>query len=67
MGDMAYRHLPFLFYIGEEGSFIIDLEGKDTVLIGNGERSHEEGGVGRCRGGLEGKAMEGRQHGKLEL
>ena len=67
MSIMADSHLVLLLNVGEEGTLVVDTEGEDTVLVGDGELSAVDGAVFRLGGRLEVKTMEGGQHGELEL
>lgn len=64
---VAVGDLMLLLDGGEEWTLVVDAEGEDTVLIRGHELSGEHSaGIGAV-GGLEGQAVEGREHGELEL
>ena len=67
MSIVADSYLVLLLDIGEEGTLVVDTEGEDTVLVGDGELGAVDGAVFRLGGRLEVEAMEGGQHGELEL
>lgn len=64
---MADGNGVLLLEVRVEGSLVVDLEVKDSVLV----RELEAGGVdGGCGGGLcdrEGETVEGGEHGEFEL
>lgn len=69
MGHVAHRHGVLLLDVGEQGPLVVDLEVEDAVLVGQLEGGRVgglgRGRVGRVRG--KGQAVEGREHGELEL
>jgi hypothetical protein len=67
VGKVAYCDLPLLVDVCEEWAAVVDAEVEDTMLVGCLECDAENGGVcGLCHWG-EVQALEGREHGKLEL
>lgn len=67
MGIVADSHLVLFLDVGEEGTLVVNTEGEDTVLVRNDELSAVDSTVFCLSGRLEVKAMEGGQHGELEL
>ena len=62
MRKVADSDLALFLDVREEGSLVIHLEGEDAVLVGQLERGAEDGAIRCCAEGLEGQALEGRQH-----
>lgn len=67
MGKVAHRDGGLFLNVGVEGALVVDLEVEDAVLVGQLERGRVGGAVGARGDGLEGQAVEGRQHAELEL
>ena len=49
---MANSNFPLDFHVRKEGSFVVDLEREDAVLIGGFKGGAEDGTVGCMRDGL---------------
>ena len=64
---MANSNFPLDFHVCKEGSFVVDFEREDAVLIRSFEGGAEDGAVGCLRDGLELEAMERREHAEFEL
>jgi hypothetical protein len=67
MSEVADGDLVLLLNSGEEGTLVVDAEGEDAVLIGGHKLSAEHSAGLGAVGGLQVKAVEGREHGELEL
>ena len=52
MRKMANSNFPLDFHVRKEGSFVVDLEREDAVLIGGFKGGAEDGTVGCMRDGL---------------
>jgi hypothetical protein len=69
MRKMPNGNLSFLLDVGQEGTFVVHAEGKDAVLVRGWEFCAEgcEVAVRGGGGGVEGKAVERREHAEFEL
>lgn len=67
MSEMTNGHLKFFFDVCEERALVVHSEGEDSMLIGGGESCAVNCTVICSTDGFQVQAMEGRQHGKLEL
>lgn len=67
MSEMADGDLMLLLDSGEKGPFVVDTEREDTVLIGCHELGAKDGAGICATDRLESQAVEGREHGKLQL
>lgn len=54
MREMANSNGPLLIHVGEEGTLVIHAEGKDAMLVGEGEGGAEDGAVGGLGGWVQG-------------
>ena len=62
MCEVSDSNGVLLLHVREEGSLVIDLEVKYSVLVGELEARCIDGGARRSSQELEGEAVEGRQH-----
>lgn len=67
MSEVADGHLVLFLDVGEEGALVVDPEGEDTVLVRDGKLRAVDGAVLGAGGGLQLQAVEGGEHGELEL
>jgi len=67
MGKVAERDGVFLFDIGDEGTFVVDLEGEDTVLIWSLEGGSVDAGFIGGDDGKQGETVVRVQHSEFEL
>lgn len=69
VGHVADRDCVLLLDVGQEGTFVVDLEVEDAVLVGDlegdGVCRFFGGGVGGVKG--ERETVEGGEHGEFEL
>lgn len=64
---MADGDFVLLLDVGEEGTLVVDTEGKDSMLIGDDEARAVHSAVFRSEGRLESEAVERREHSEFEL
>lgn len=64
---MADCDLVLFFDVAEEWTIVVDAEGEDTVLIGDGELGAVDSAVLCSLCGLQVQAVEGGEHGEFEL
>lgn len=64
---MANGNFVLLLDVGEEGTLVVDTEGKDSMLVGDGEACAVHSAGFRSERWLESEAVEGREHGEFEL
>jgi len=64
---MADSNFVLLFDIGEEGTLVVDAEGKDSMLIGDSEARAVHSAGFRSESWLECEAVKRREHGEFEL
>lgn len=67
MSKVSYCDSILLLDVGEEWSFVVDLEIKDTVLVGELEGRGVDCGCCCCGGRHQVEAVERREHGEFEL
>jgi hypothetical protein len=67
VSKVADSNCFLLIDVAEERALVVDNEVEDTMLIGNGEASLEDGAVGGWLDWVQGHTVEGRQHAELEL
>ena len=65
MGEMSNSHLFLHINICQKGTFVVDAEGEDAVLVGEGESCAEDGAIGGGRYWLEVEAVERGEHGEF--
>ncbi len=65
MCEMSDSDRSSLINVREEWSFVIHLESEDTMLIGESKGGAKGRAVGGLGAWIQGKSMEGREHGKF--
>lgn len=67
VSKVADSDSALLVDVAQERTLVVDDEVEDTMLVGHGEGSAENGAVGSARGGLQSQAVERRQHAEFKL